>query len=160
LNNWRAVGYIFLGWGSVFLVLALTVFLSSVSLLSGVPFLNSTPIALVASATWLIIASLAYVVGFVCYFAGREAYGNRPPKRERQPISGMESDARSLFITVSIVAALAMIALTYLWTAHQFISGIMGNSDVVSAFALPTIVSIAVGLVAGLVAYIIATIRK
>jgi predicted membrane channel-forming protein YqfA (hemolysin III family) len=72
LNNWRAAGYIFLGWGSVFLIYALIVFLSLTSIFSAIPSLAQATIALAANVPWLIIASLAYVNGVVCYYAGRE----------------------------------------------------------------------------------------
>jgi predicted membrane channel-forming protein YqfA (hemolysin III family) len=72
LNNWRAVGYISLGWGSIFLIYALIVFLSLTPMFSAIPSLAQATIALAANAPWLIIASLAYVVGVVCYYTGRE----------------------------------------------------------------------------------------
>jgi hypothetical protein len=74
LNNWRAVGYIFLGWGSVFLILGLLVFFGIVSIFSAAPIFGqvSILISLAASAPWFVVASLLYVVGFVGYYAGRE----------------------------------------------------------------------------------------
>jgi len=72
LNNWQAIRYILLGWVSVFLIYALIVFLSLASIFSAIPSLAQATIALAANTPWLIITSLAYVVGVVCYYAGRE----------------------------------------------------------------------------------------
>jgi len=72
LKKWRAVGYIFLGWGSVFLIYAFIVFLSLTSIFSAIPSLAQATIALAMNAPWLIIASLVYVVGVIGYYARRE----------------------------------------------------------------------------------------
>ncbi len=39
---------------------------------SSIPSLAQARIALASNAPWLIFASLVYVVGVVCYYAGRE----------------------------------------------------------------------------------------
>jgi predicted membrane channel-forming protein YqfA (hemolysin III family) len=91
LNNWRAVGYIFLGWGSVFLVYAFIVFFSIVGLFSSVPSFDGAPIALAASAQWLLLAALLYIVGIVGYYAGRDSYENPPHRKIRQYVSKIDT---------------------------------------------------------------------
>jgi hypothetical protein len=74
LNNWRVVGYIFLGIGSVFLIYTLFAFVSIISIMSQNPYLTpaSNSIALSAIAPYLILASISYVIGGVSYNMGRK----------------------------------------------------------------------------------------
>ena len=74
MNNWRVAGYIFLGFGSVLLISALGAFFSMISVISQAPYLAQALIsaALVAIAPYLILGSLAYVIGSIGYYVGRE----------------------------------------------------------------------------------------
>jgi len=74
LNNWKAVGYICLGCGSVFLIYALFRFFSIWTPLRQNPYLAqiATTTALTIATPFLILGSLAYVVGGVGLFMGRD----------------------------------------------------------------------------------------
>jgi hypothetical protein len=74
LNKWRVVGYIFLVWGSVLLISALGAFISMISVIGQTPYLDQALIsaALAVIAPYLVLAAIAYVVGGVGYYAGRE----------------------------------------------------------------------------------------
>lgn len=145
MNNWRIIGYIFLGWGSVFLGYAIIVILSM--LFSGLPILNQASIAFVLNAPWLILSALMYVIGFVGYFAGREnvATPTNLPKAEKCK-SGKNSSEWAL--AVGALTTLAVIAL-------QYFSGIMANPDRTFGFILPIFISIVAGLIVGLATYVI-----
>jgi len=147
LENWRIIGYIFLGWGSVLLIYALFVFLSMASLLSGVPFLNEAPIALAASARYFVLAALLYVVGVVGYYAGRENVATpttliKEDKRVSYKISSEWSLAVSALATLTILA-------------YQYSSGIMVSPNRIYGFVLPMVISIGAGLILGLATYLV-----
>ena len=147
MENWRVIGYIFLGWGSVLLIYALFVFLSMASLLSGVPFLNEAPIALAASAPYFVLAALLYVVGVVGYYAGRENVATpttltKADKRVSYKISSEWSLAVSALATLTILA-------------YQYSSGIMVNPNRIYGFVLPMVISIGAGLILGLATYLV-----
>jgi len=74
LNNWKAVGYIGLGCGSVFLIVALIIFFSILTPLRQNPYLaqTATTTALATATPHLILGSLAYVVGGVALFMERD----------------------------------------------------------------------------------------
>ena len=74
MNNWRVVGYIFLGCGSVLFISALGAFFSMISAISQTPYLAQAIIsaALAAIAPYLVLATLACIIGGVGYYAGRE----------------------------------------------------------------------------------------
>jgi len=145
LNNWRAVGYIFLGWGSVFLIYALIAFLGMMSL--SPTFLNFAPIALAANAQWFILAALFYVVGVVGYYAGQEKVAaSTPVKQKRQSASSKIDRAWSVVIGAS--TALAVIAL-------QYFAGLIGQSD--AEVAMPLTISIVAGLIIGIAVYLAIT---
>jgi hypothetical protein len=86
LNTWRAVGYIFLGIGSVFLIIAFFIFLSMMSMFSQIPYAPQgfTLIALITVTPYLILASITYVIGGICYYVGRE--------RVATPIASIEAN--------------------------------------------------------------------
>jgi hypothetical protein len=152
LNNWKAVGYIFLGWGSVFLIYALIVFFSMTSIFSAIPSLAQTTIALAASAPWLIIASLTYVVGVVGYYAGREnaATSDEANVEEMQESSQpVSSKIDSLWsFPVGALTALGILVL-------QGALGFWNDSDLIFGVALPIFYSIVAGSIVGIVAYFI-----
>ncbi len=74
MNKWRVVGYVFFVWGSVLLISALGAFISMISMIAQTPYLDQALIsaALAAIAPYLVLATLAYVIGGVGYYAGRE----------------------------------------------------------------------------------------
>jgi hypothetical protein len=143
LNNWRVVGYIFLGWGSVFLSYALIVILSM--MFSGLPILNQAALALAVNAHWLILASLAYVVGFVGYYAGREN-AEETQKHVRQSDSTKLNSIWSIPIGASVILAVLVL---------QFVLGFMNETDVIFGVVLPIFYSIIAGSIVGIVAYLI-----
>jgi len=73
LNNWKAVGYIFLGCGSVVLIYAAFTFFSVLATLRQIPYMSqiATPTALATAAPHLILASCIYVIGGVGLYMGR-----------------------------------------------------------------------------------------
>lgn len=147
MDNWRAIGFIFLGWGSVLLVYALFVFFSMTSLVSGVPFLNRTPIALAASAPYLVFAALMYVVGVVGYYAKKERVATQTTViKTNKHVSRKINSEWSL--AVGALTTLAVLA-------YQYSSGIMNNSNRMYGFVMPMTVSIGVGLILGLATYLV-----
>ena len=74
MNNWKAVGYIFLGCGSVILIYALFSFFSILATLRQNPYLaqTATPTALATAAPFLILASCIYIIGGVGLYMGRD----------------------------------------------------------------------------------------
>lgn len=74
MNNWRVIGYVFLGCGSVLLIYALFAFFGMLSVIPQTPYLAQalTSAALAAIAPYLILGTLAYVIGSVGYYAGQE----------------------------------------------------------------------------------------
>jgi hypothetical protein len=135
LNNWRAIGYIFLGFGTVFLILALFIFFGLVA---------SLPISLSASAPWLVISALMYVVGIVGYFAGKETtYTPSLEKQKRNPISGKID--RFWSFPAGAISALAVLLLQF------FSHGVYTDVEAV----LPIAITIAVGLIVGVATYLV-----
>ena len=155
MNSWRAVGYIFLGWGSVFLVYALIVFFSMTSVFSAIPSLAQATIALAVSAPWLILASLTYVVGVVGYYAGREnaatsdeANVEEMQEYVSQPVSSKIDSLWSF--PVGALTALGVLVL-------QGALGFWNDSDLIFGVALPIFYSIVAGSIVGIVAYLMIT---
>jgi len=74
LNNWKAVGYIFLGCGSVILIYALFSFFSMLATLHQIPYMSqiATPTALATAAPYLVLGSVTYVIGGVGLYMGRD----------------------------------------------------------------------------------------
>jgi hypothetical protein len=145
LNNWRAVGYIFLGFGSVFLSYALIVTLSM--MFSGLPILNQVPVALAVNAQWLVLSALMYVVGFVGYYAGQEKVATPiPSKRKRQSVSNKIDSLWSF--PIGALTALGVLVL-------QGALGFWNDSDLIYGVALPIFYSIVAGSIVGIVAYLI-----
>ena len=74
MNNWTVVSYIFLGFGSVLLVLAAFIFSNIYLPYSANPLLAPVAgsVALSASAPWIVLTACAYVVGGVGYYAGQD----------------------------------------------------------------------------------------
>jgi hypothetical protein len=144
LNNWKAVGYIFLGFGSVFIGYALIAFFGMIALSS--TFFDLTPVALAANAPWLILAALMYVVGVVGYFAGKENGFKEKGKPARRRIS-----IRLEPIWSFPIGAFATLAVLVLQTA----SGVGNTTEVVDGFVLPMLYSIAAGSVVGFVALLL-----
>jgi hypothetical protein len=156
LNNWRAVGYIFLGWGSVFLIYGLLVFFGIASIFSAAPIFSQASIlvSLAASAPWFVLAALLYVVGVVGYYAGRE----NAATSDEANIEEMQEDADQpvsykidplwsfpigIFVTIGVLVS-------------QIALGFRG-SEVIFGVALPIFYSIVAGSIVGLVAYLIIT---
>ena len=152
MNNWRAVGYIFLGWGSVFLILGLLIFFGIVSIFSAAPIFSQASIlvSLAASAPWFVLAALLYVVGVVGYYAGRENVATS----DEENVEEMQEDASQpdsnkidplwsfpigIFVTIGVLV---------LQIAMGFRS-----SEVILGVALPIFYSIVAGSIVGLVAY-------
>jgi hypothetical protein len=155
LNNWRAVGYIFLGWGSVFLTLGLLAFFGIVSIFSTVPILSQASIlvSLAASAPWFVLAALLYVVGVVGYYAGRE---NVAPSDEENVEEMQEDASQPISNRIDPQWAFPMGVLTVLAVlAFQIVLGIMNTSNVIYGVVLPTFYSIIAGSIVGIVAYLI-----
>jgi hypothetical protein len=148
LNIWRAVGYIFLGWGSVFLILALLIFFGIVSVFSAAPIFGqvSILISLAASAPWLVLASLLYVVGFVGYYAGRETVTTSSSLDETDESASSQSLVWPF--SLGVLAFLGVLAL-------QFALGFMNGANMLFGVALPIFYSVIAGSIVGLVACLI-----
>jgi predicted membrane channel-forming protein YqfA (hemolysin III family) len=147
LKSWRAIGYIFLGFGTVFLTLALFIFFGLVHIFSGTPFISqaSFPISLSASAPWLVISALMYVVGIVGYFAGKETtYTQTLEKQKRKPISSKID--RYWSFPAGAISTLAVLLLQYFSRGRVY-------TDVEAV--LPISISIAAGLIVGIATYLI-----
>lgn len=154
MKNWRAVGYIFLGWGSIFLILGLLVFFGIVSIFSAAPIFGQASIlvSLAASAPLFVLAAFLYVVGVVGYYAGRE---NAPTSDEAnaeemhedasQPVSNKTDPLWSF--PIGIVVTIGVLVL-------QIAMG-FGSSEVTFGVALQIFYSIIAGLIVGIVAYLI-----
>jgi uncharacterized membrane protein YeiB len=149
LNSWKAIGYIFLGFGSVFLVYALIAFLVLI-FMNPLPF-DIAPIALAANAPWFILAALAYVVGIVGYFAGLEksTITNETNVEETQDL---ESEYGSYkFDPLWSIAIGALVALAVL--VLQGVMGFWNDFDLIFGVALPIFYSIIAGSAVGLSAF-------
>lgn len=149
MNNWRVIGYISLGFGSVFLILALLVFFGVLSVFSLTPLPDqfSISISLIASAPMLVITTLFYIVGIVGYYAGKETPLITGAKGETDySDSGQLSSAWSFAGGIS--AFLAELAV-------QYFAGIIGNPNVALGLILPFTISIVVGFVAGIAIYLL-----
>jgi hypothetical protein len=132
LNNWKAIGYIFLGFGSVFLAYALIAFLALISM-NPLPF-DIAPIALAANAPWFILAALAYVVGIVEETQDLESeYGSY----KFDPLWS---------IAIGAIVALAVLVL-------QGVMGFWNDFDLIFGVALPLFYSIIAGSAVGLSAF-------
>ena len=148
MNNWRAIGYIFLGFGTVFLVLALCVFLGLISIFSGFSFFGqaSIPISLAASAPWLILASIMYVVGIVGYFAGKEKHYPSPDLDEVGEEVSRWIDSYWSFPIGAFT--------TFVLLIMEYFTGIIDNSNIAFGVILPITISIVVGIIVGIVIYL------
>jgi hypothetical protein len=144
LNNWKAIGYIFLGFGSVFLGYALISFLALASLTSA--FLNLAPIALAANTPWFILAALAYVVGFVGYFAGKE----NDVKETTKPAKRHDTVKLDTIWSIPIGGSVILIVLVL-----QGVLGYWNDSDLIFGVTLPILYSIVAGSIVGLVALLL-----
>jgi hypothetical protein len=145
LNNWRAIGYIFLGFGSVLLTLGLCVFFGLVHIFSEVLVINQAilSIPLAASAPWLVLSALMYVVGIVGYFAGKEtSYTPILEKPKRKPFSSKIDRAWSF--PAGAFSCLAVLLLQF------FLSG-SGYTD--AEVVLPIAISAIAGLIVGIATY-------
>ena len=154
MNNWRVVGYIFLGWGSIFLVLGLLIFFGIVSLFSAAPIFGQVSIlvSLAASAPMFVFASLLYVVGFVGYYAGREnaATSDEANVEEMledasQPVSNKIDPLWSFPIGICVTIGVFVLQIGMGFRSSEVIFGVL----------LPTLYSIVAGSIVGLVAYLI-----
>ena len=74
MNNWKAIGYICLGVGSVILIYALFSFFSVFTPLRQNPYLaqTATSTALATATPPLILGSIMYVIGGVGLYMGRD----------------------------------------------------------------------------------------
>ena len=147
MKNWRAIGYIFLGFGSVFLILGLCVFFGLVHIFSEVFVLNqaSISIPLAASVPWLVLSALLYVVGIVGYFAGKDTvYSPILEKQKRKPISSKIDPVWSF--PVGALSTLAVLVL-------QYFSRGSGYTD--AEVVLPIAISVVAGLIVGIATYLI-----
>jgi uncharacterized membrane protein len=144
LNNWKAVGYIFLGFGSVFLSYALIAFLALISL-NPTP-LDITPAALAANTPWFILAALAYVVGIVGYFAGKENKLKETGKPASRRVSFEMDSMWSIPIGAFVVLTVLLL---------QFGLGYWNDSDLIFGVAFPILYSVVAGLIIGLVALLL-----
>jgi hypothetical protein len=154
LNNWRAIGYIFLGWGSVFLILGLLIFFGIVSIFSAAPIFGqvSILISLAASAPWFVLASLLYVVGIVGYYAGREnaatsdeANVDEMLEDPSQPVSNKIDPLWSFPIGIFVTIGVFVLQIGMGFRSSEVIFGVL----------LPTFYSIVAGSIVGIVAYLI-----
>ena len=140
MNNWKA-SYILLGFGSVFLSCALFNFLILTSLTSPrYPAFMALPI----QTPWFILAALAYVVGFVDYFAGKEktTQEQNTAKPMRRQFSNHTNPLWSLHIgafstPVSLVLQLGL--------------GFKDNMIYILGVPSPMFVSVIAGAVVGLI---------
>ena len=154
MNNWKAVGYIFIGFGSVFLGYALISFLALTALSSA--FLNFAPVALAVNAPWFVIAALAYVVGFVGYFAGKEdivtsiAANEAKVERTQELESEFISDRVDSFWSVPIGVLVIFIIIIL-----QIVLGFWNPADMIFGVAFPILYSIVAGSIVGLVALLL-----
>ena len=155
MNNWKAIGYIFLGFGTVFLTFALCVFFGLMSTFLGT-FLTQAaiPTSLAASAQWFVLAALMYVVGIVGYYAGKE---NDFKKKEESDFKKKEKPARlpiSIRITPfwSFPIGVIAFAAAYLLMATSYLDNPQIPLD---NLASPIIYSIVIGLVAGLISTVL-----
>jgi len=149
MNNWKAIGYIFLGFGSVFLGYAL---IASIGLMSLSPtFFNYARFALVANAPWFVLATLMYVVGIVGYFAGKEnpTIKNESNVEETQDLESEYGSYR--FDPLWSVAIGALVALALL--VLQGAMGFWNDLDLIFGVALPLFYSIIAGSAVGLSAF-------
>jgi hypothetical protein len=144
LNNWKAIGYIFLGFGSVFLSYALIAFLG-MTLLSPV-FFSLAPIALAANTPWFIISALAYVVGFVGYFAGKE----NELKETTKPATQHDTVKLDTIWSIPIGGSVILMVLVL-----QGALGYWNDSDLIFGVGLPILYSIVAGSIVGLVALLL-----
>jgi len=144
LNNWKAISYIFLGFGSVFLSYALISFFG-ITLLSPA-FFSLAPIAFVANAPWFIIAALNYVVGIVGYFAGKENELKETGKPESRRVSFEVDSMWSFPIGVFVVLVVLLL---------QFALGFWNPLDIFSGVVLPILYSVVAGSIVGLVALLL-----
>jgi hypothetical protein len=149
LNNWRAIGYIFLGFGTVFLTLALLVFFGVLSIFSLTPLPDqfSISISLIASAPLLVLTTLLYIVGVVGYYAGRENTTIKSALDEAEEYESTKSSSVWSF-AVGISAFLAALAV-------QYFAGIIGNSNIAIGLILPFTISIVAGFAAGIGVYLL-----
>jgi hypothetical protein len=153
LNNWRAVGYIFLGWGSVFLIWAFSIFFAAFFLTSVLPSFAQLLIALGASAMPFTISALCYVVGFVGYYAGKEnaqvtvTVNKAPIIENKKPVKIQVKDKVDSWWSFAVGALATSGSLIVLLGA-----GFLDASDLLRGMFLPTFLSIVAGSLAGLIA--------
>ena len=74
MNALKAVGYIFLGIGTILMIYSAILFFSIITVTSQIPIVGQTlsSVALAAVSPFLITGAIMYVVGGVSYYAGRE----------------------------------------------------------------------------------------
>jgi hypothetical protein len=153
LNNWRAVGYIFLGWGSVFLIWAFSIFFAAFFLTSVLPSFTQMLIALGASVVHFLISALLYVVGFVGYYAGKEktqavVTENKPPISEaKKTVNRQAKDKVDSWWSFTVCASATLGSIIVL-----LVAGLLNTSDMIRGFFLPMFLSIVAGSLAGLIA--------
>jgi hypothetical protein len=151
LNNWKAIGYIFLGFGSIFLGYALIAFFAITSFSNS--FINLAFVALAANAPWFILAALSYVVGVVGYFAGREK--STIDETDDYEVEYIAYKFDPLWSVV--IGALVTIALLVL----QGVMGFWNDFDLIYGVALPFFYSIVAGSAVGFsVFYLIKRVNR
>jgi hypothetical protein len=72
VNILKAIGYTFLGIGTVFLILACIIFLSVSFMTHQVFGAAWATVGLAAGAPWWVLSAICYVIGTVGYYAGQE----------------------------------------------------------------------------------------
>ena len=67
------IGYVFLGCGTVFLIVAAFIFFSAIGTMYQIPFIGQefNPVPLAACVPFLLLAAITYVIGGVSYSVGR-----------------------------------------------------------------------------------------
>ena len=143
LNNWKAIDYIFLGFGSVFIGYSLAFF---VMMALTPPFPNFVPNALAAQTPWFILAALMYVVGIVGYFAGKEKELNESGKPKKRDFSRKIPPIWSFPIAaIAFAFSYVALAISYLENDFQLLDNVI----------IPMLWSLAIGSIVGLLALLL-----
>ena len=154
MNNWKAIGYIFLGFGSVFLSYALIAFFAITS--CSTSFLNLAPVALAAQTPWFVLAALAYVVGVVGYFAGKENTPMSPSTNIANVDEKAEPASRHVSIRLDTMWSFPIGTFIVLIVfALQIALGFWNPTDVIFGVIFPILYSIVAGSIVGLVALLL-----